>query len=116
MSASTVTDSVWINQNGLITCRDHGGDYLTTAIADGDGPEILTPLDHWLRIDAAAAVAHDLACETCKRTQGTTTEKTFEREEDARAARRTLIDEGRRVSLLAMDPSRDLYVFDLYDK
>lgn len=45
----------------------------------------------------------------------TTTELTFTQESDAHAARRAMIDQGRRVSLVALDPSRDLYVFDAYD-
>lgn len=40
-------------------------------------------------------------------------ELTFTDERDARRARRALIDQGRAVTLLAHDPDRDLYVFDL---
>lgn len=40
-------------------------------------------------------------------------ELTFNTEDAARSARRNLIVEGHRVSLMALDPSRDLYVFDL---
>lgn len=43
-----------------------------------------------------------------------TTEQTFTTEHAARSARRDLINTGHRVSLLALDPSRNLYVFDLY--
>lgn len=41
-------------------------------------------------------------------------EKTFRTEDDARTVRRTLIDQGRQVSLIALDPARDMYVFDVY--
>lgn len=44
-----------------------------------------------------------------------TTEMTFTQERDAHAARRAMIREGHKVSLVALDPSRDLYVFDAYD-
>lgn len=43
-----------------------------------------------------------------------TTEQTFTTEHAARSARRDLINAGHTVSLLALDPTRDLYVFDLY--
>lgn len=45
----------------------------------------------------------------------TTTEKAFKSELAAKSARRELINEGRAVSLIALDPGRDLYVFDLID-
>ena len=41
-------------------------------------------------------------------------EMTFTTEDQARTTRREYIDKGFRVSLLALDPARDLYVFDLY--
>lgn len=44
----------------------------------------------------------------------TNTEMTFTSEDTARTARREHIDAGHRVSLLALDPARNLYVFDLY--
>ncbi len=39
-------------------------------------------------------------------------EFTYANEQDAHKARRRMIDRGRRVSLIALDPARDLYVFD----
>ena len=44
----------------------------------------------------------------------TIVEKTYRHEEEARDARRTLINSGQEVSLIAYDPARDLYAFDLY--
>jgi hypothetical protein len=44
----------------------------------------------------------------------TVTEFTHSTEQAAHAVRRSLIDQGRKVSLVAFDPSRNLYVFDLY--
>ncbi len=41
-------------------------------------------------------------------------EMTFKTEDEARITRRDLIETGHRVSLMALDPARDLYVFDLY--
>lgn len=40
-------------------------------------------------------------------------EQTFTSETQARVARRTHINKGRSVSLIAYDPSRELYVFDI---
>lgn len=40
------------------------------------------------------------------------TEHTYPHETDAHSARRQLIQKGRQVSLIAFDPSRNVYVFD----
>jgi hypothetical protein len=40
-------------------------------------------------------------------------EKTFKNETAAHTARRSLIGKGVAVSLIAYDPSRDLFVFDV---
>jgi hypothetical protein len=39
----------------------------------------------------------------------------YEREDDARESRRELIRLGKEVSLIAYDPSRDVYTFDVYE-
>jgi len=44
----------------------------------------------------------------------TTTEFKHSTEQAAHAVRRSLINKGKRVSLVAFDPSRNLYVFDVY--
>lgn len=67
MSEKKTYQDVWINQNGLAACQGHGGSYLAGAISRGEGPEILTPLDHWIFYPADVAAEHDVECETCKR-------------------------------------------------
>lgn len=76
----TTTKSLWINDNGRVSCPDHGGHYLRCAITDDtptDQPRysmpyyIDTPLGSWLLVDAdmradAAAERVDLpGCEGC---------------------------------------------------
>ncbi len=43
-------------------------------------------------------------------------EKTFQNEAEAHRVRRQYINSGRMVSLIAYDPSRNVYVFDLYSR
>lgn len=63
MSTPTKTRTVYINQNGMAVCADHGGDYLRSALErDPDSTQIFTDLDHWMRFDNCV---HE--CETCKR-------------------------------------------------
>ncbi len=42
-------------------------------------------------------------------------EYTYVNESDARADRRAWIESGKSVSLIAYDPSRDRYTFDVYN-
>lgn len=42
------------------------------------------------------------------------TERTFSTEAGARSARRALINRGMPVSLIAFDPTRNLFAFDVY--
>lgn len=65
MSEYTAERSVWINEGGRVVCRDHGGDYLRSAIAHGAGPHILTPLDAWLYHSPELAALHGFTCEDC---------------------------------------------------
>lgn len=66
MSAKyTAEGSVWINEGGRIVCRDHGGSYLTAAIAKGKGPHIFTPLDDWLYHPPEIATQYNFNCEDC---------------------------------------------------
>ena len=44
-----------------------------------------------------------------------TIEMKFDTDQEARNARRDLINQGRQVSLLAFDPSREKHIFDLLD-
>ncbi|WP_193072806.1 hypothetical protein [Brevibacterium sp. FME37] len=67
MSKYTAEKSVWINEGGRVVCRNHGGDYLRSAIAHGDGPHILTPLDDWLYHSPEIVTLHNLTCEDCQR-------------------------------------------------
>lgn len=67
MDTYTAKGSVWINVGGRVVCRNHGGDYLRTAIAHGNGPHILTPLDDWLYHSPDIAAEHNLSCEDCPR-------------------------------------------------
>jgi len=46
----------------------------------------------------------------------TTTEMTFITQTAAKSARRECIDAGRSVSLLAFDPTRDVYAFDVIEE
>lgn len=66
MTINTATGTVWINENGLITCLAHGGHYLQSAVKNGSGIEISTPLDHWVRFTLDEAAEHILACEECE--------------------------------------------------
>lgn len=66
MAGNTATGTVWINENGLITCLTHGGHYLQSAVKNDAGIEISTPLDHWIRFPPEGAEEHELACEQCR--------------------------------------------------
>ena len=44
------------------------------------------------------------------------TEQTYTNEATARTERRTLINRGKAVSLIAFDPERNVYVFDVEDE
>lgn len=65
MSTYTAQGSVWINAGGLVTCIDHGGDYLRTAVNNGECPHISTPLDDWLYYSKSDAAIYGLVCEFC---------------------------------------------------
>lgn len=67
MPTYTATGSVWINEGGRVVCCDHGGSYLSAAIANGKGPHILTPLDDWLYHSPATAAKYGFTCEDCDR-------------------------------------------------
>lgn len=66
MTINTAARTVWINENGLITCLAHGGNYLQSAVKNGSGIEISTPLDHWIRFTLDEATERRLACEECR--------------------------------------------------
>lgn len=66
MDTNTATGTVWINENGLITCLAHGGHYLQSAVKNGSGIETSTPFDHWIRFTLDEATEHRLACEECQ--------------------------------------------------
>lgn len=55
---------LWVSHGGRVTCAEHGGMYLTAELEQRpDASEIITPLDHWLLIDAAEL---PVGCETCE--------------------------------------------------
>ncbi len=63
----------WMNQNGRLSCTEHGGQYLKAAVASNPpGRAHETPIDHWLLIgedDEPAikiALDTDTLCETCR--------------------------------------------------
>lgn len=62
----TTDGSVWMNANGMITCLNHGGGYLQTAVKNGEGPRIITDLDDWIHFTAAEAAANGYECESCR--------------------------------------------------
>lgn len=63
MSTATTTKTVYINQNGMAVCADHGGSGLMTRLErDPDADRITTDLDDWMRFDNSR---HE--CETCKK-------------------------------------------------
>ena len=66
MSINTATGTVWINENGRVICLSHGGHYLQSAVKNGAGLEVSTPLDHWIRFTSDEAVEHGLTCEDCR--------------------------------------------------
>ena len=63
MSTATKTKTVYINQNGMAVCADHGGSGHAAALrANPDAWHFVTDLDDWMRFDNSG---HE--CETCKR-------------------------------------------------
>lgn len=66
MSINTATGTVWINENDRVICLSHGGHYLQSAVKNGAGLEVSTPLDHWTRFTSDEAVEHGLICEDCQ--------------------------------------------------
>lgn len=67
MPTSTQPGAVWISAGGEVVCRDHAGSYLTSRIAAGHGPKIITPLDDWLYHSPETAAEFNLVCEVCAR-------------------------------------------------
>ncbi|WP_193096582.1 hypothetical protein [Brevibacterium sp. FME17] len=65
MDDYTADGSIWINAGGMITCLNHGGGYLQTAVKNGEGPRIITPLDDWEHFTAEVAAEHGHKCESC---------------------------------------------------
>lgn len=65
MDDYTADGSIWINAGGMITCYAHGGDYLQTAVRNGEGPHIITQLDDWMHFTAAEAAKNNHQCESC---------------------------------------------------
>lgn len=67
MPTYTQPGAVWISAGGEVLCKDHGGSYLASKIAAGQGPEIITPLDDWLYHSPETAAEFNLVCEVCAR-------------------------------------------------
>lgn len=65
-SADAAPGRLWITNNGLVSCGQHGGRYLAAAVkADPTAEVHSTPLDHWEAITRAEIHAEGLTCETC---------------------------------------------------
>lgn len=111
-TAYTAEGALWITEGGLISCRDHGGSYLQAAIRAGEGPHIVTPLDDWLYHSPETVAQYDFECETCQHNRPETIEVTFTDEQEAHTEYARYGD--RAASLLAFDPNRNLYAFDIY--
>lgn len=67
-------EALWMSNGGEITCKQHGGSYLTAAIAaHPSGQRHTTPLDVWTQVTAAdnaewAALGMGaMVCESCAR-------------------------------------------------
>jgi hypothetical protein len=46
------TETLYVNQNGMICCVAHGGSYLQSEYRHAPGRfEYRTPLDHWEHVD-----------------------------------------------------------------
>ena len=57
--------TLYINQNGLVTCAAHGGGYLQMrAKARPRARVIDTPLDNWERLTRAEVEEFNVDCET----------------------------------------------------
>lgn len=60
-TTSKKTRRVWIDDNGIVACDQHGGAYLAAAIAEHPRRRLQqTPRGTWERYDG-----DDLPCETC---------------------------------------------------
>lgn len=61
---------IWISNGGEVTCTDHGGGYLSSAVKASPRKRThVTPLDYWTRAtaqDIAELAADGIGCETCK--------------------------------------------------
>lgn len=64
-------ETLYINQNGMTFCWQHGGSYLRSYVeAHPTAHQFDTPLDNWLRVlpeekKAFAAEGSPLRCEGC---------------------------------------------------
>jgi len=73
MTTTTQASSLYINNNGMITCIKHGGSYLTSEYAHApERATYVTPLDAWERMDTdyilewVDEVGTAPKCETCR--------------------------------------------------
>lgn len=64
---TTKTEALYINQNGRVVCRAHGGSYLDSYLkAHPDATMFDTPLDNWLLLDdEERAEFPNISCEDC---------------------------------------------------
>ena len=60
---------LYVSNNGIVACLEHGGGYLKDEIARRpDAKIIVTPLDHWERVvDGSVEDRWTWRCETCER-------------------------------------------------
>ena len=66
---TTVTTTLWMNENGCITCPEHGGSALAAQAARSEhSGTIITGLDVWTRVtdDVKGAWAHLYGPEVAK--------------------------------------------------
>jgi hypothetical protein len=59
--------SLWISNRGVVSCPQHGGEYLREAVeSDPRADYHLTPLDTWMRLKPAHGLG-DQGCDECAR-------------------------------------------------
>lgn len=68
MTQTRSSDTLYINDDGRVTCREHAGSYLAAALNHRPAPSgatFPTPLGTWEAFPADVAHADGLDCETC---------------------------------------------------
>ncbi len=73
----STTQSLWLNDNGAISCEDHAGQYLRSAINQRPRAKThRTPLGTWDKLTQgetqALTIECGVLCESCRAHQGST--------------------------------------------